>query len=111
VVSGHYAALDGDAGTGRPILAAPPRGPATADEHAPRAHRLLRRLPYWMGSVTQWRRQPMDTPATYFQLGFILISVPNLLVIMGMVVLFIAALVAPFPGHGGIDQDGDEQPE
>jgi len=53
----------------------------------------------------------MDTPATYFQLGFILISVPNLLVIMGMVVLFIAALVAPFPGHGGIDQDGDEQPE
>jgi hypothetical protein len=41
----------------------------------------------------------MDTPATYFHWGFILISVPNLLVIAGMVVLLAIALVAPFP-HG-----------
>ena len=45
----------------------------------------------------------MDTPATYVQLGFLVISVPNLLVILGMVVLFIAALVAPFPGRHRID--------
>jgi hypothetical protein len=52
-----------------------------------------------------------DTPASYIQFGFILISLPNLLVIIGMVVLFIAALVAPFPGHRGIEQDGDDPAE
>jgi hypothetical protein len=46
----------------------------------------------------------MDTPANYVHWGFILISVPNLLVIAGMVVLFAIALIAPFP-HGG---DGDD---
>ena len=50
----------------------------------------------------------METPATYVQLGFVVISVPNLLVIVGMVTLFIAALFAPFPGHRGIDTDRDE---
>ena len=42
----------------------------------------------------------MDSPAQYFQWNFILISVPNLLVIAGMIVLFALALVLPFP-HGG----------
>ncbi|HXC79343.1 MAG TPA: hypothetical protein VNU19_20100 [Candidatus Acidoferrum sp.] len=46
----------------------------------------------------------MDTPAQYFHWGFILISVPNLIVIGGMVVLFAIALVVPFP-HGG---EGDD---
>jgi hypothetical protein len=41
----------------------------------------------------------MDSPASYFHWGFILISVPNLLVIAGMIVVFAIALVAPFP-HG-----------
>ena len=41
----------------------------------------------------------MDTPATYLHWGFILISVPNLLVIAAMIVLFALALVVPFP-HG-----------
>ena len=45
----------------------------------------------------------MDTPTTYFHWGFILISVPNLLVIAGMVVLFAIALVAPFPHGEGAD--------
>jgi hypothetical protein len=53
----------------------------------------------------------MDTPATYVQFGFVVISVPNLLVIVGMITLFIAAVVAPFPGHHGTDGDGDERPE
>jgi hypothetical protein len=53
----------------------------------------------------------MDTPATYVQLGFLVISIPNLLVIVGMVTLFIAALVAPFPGHHRIDKDSHDQPE
>jgi len=39
----------------------------------------------------------MDTPATYLHWGFILISVPNLLVIVGMIVLFAIALIVPFP--------------
>jgi len=50
----------------------------------------------------------MDTPATYVQWGFVVISVPNLLVIVGMVTLFIVALFAPFPGHHGIDTDRDD---
>ncbi len=44
----------------------------------------------------------MDSPTAYFHWGFILISLPNLLVIAGMVVLFAIAVVAPFP-HGGKD--------
>jgi hypothetical protein len=44
----------------------------------------------------------MDSPTPYFHWGFILISLPNLLVIAVMVVLFAIALVAPFP-HGGND--------
>jgi hypothetical protein len=47
----------------------------------------------------------MDSPTTYFHWGFILISVPNLLVIAGMIVLFAVALVAPFP-HGEEGKDG-----
>jgi hypothetical protein len=47
----------------------------------------------------------MDSPATYLHWGFILISVPNLLVIGLMLVLFAVALVAPFP-HGDEDEDG-----
>jgi hypothetical protein len=42
----------------------------------------------------------MDSPANYLHWNFILISVPNLLVIAGMIVLFALALVVPFP-HGG----------
>jgi hypothetical protein len=47
----------------------------------------------------------MDQPTTYLHWGFILISVPNLLVIVGMIILFAIALVAPFP-HGGQGEDG-----
>jgi uncharacterized membrane protein len=46
----------------------------------------------------------MDSPATYLHWGFIYIAWPNLLVIVGMLVLFAAAMVVPFP-HGG---DGDD---
>jgi hypothetical protein len=46
----------------------------------------------------------MDSPTTYFHWGFILISLPNLAVIVGMLVLFAVALVAPFP-HGGRTDD------
>ena len=50
----------------------------------------------------------MDVAATYVQLGFLVISVPNLLVILGMIVLFVGALLAPFPGHQPVGEDGDE---
>jgi len=65
----------------------------------------------------------MDTPTTYFHWGFILISVPNLLVIAGMIVLFAIALVVPFPraeegelglgsgrGHVGVRGDVPAKP-
>ena len=41
----------------------------------------------------------VNSPAAYLHWGFILISVPNLLLIGGMVVVFVAALLLPFPGH------------
>lgn len=50
----------------------------------------------------------MDTPAAYFHWGFILLSVPNLLVIAGMIVLFAIALFIPL-GHEEPD-DGEENP-
>lgn len=47
----------------------------------------------------------MDAAASYLQVGFFLISVPNLLMIVGMVIVFAVALVAPFP-HGS-DESGE----
>jgi hypothetical protein len=44
----------------------------------------------------------VDAPATYLSWNFILISIPNLVVIVGMIVVFALALVAPFPGHGEV---------
>jgi hypothetical protein len=50
----------------------------------------------------------MDQPASYFDWGFVHISVPNLIVIGVMVLLFVVALVAPFPGHGRPAQRDDD---
>ncbi|MGD0248034.1 MAG: cytochrome b N-terminal domain-containing protein [Candidatus Limnocylindrales bacterium] len=41
----------------------------------------------------------MDSPATYVHFWFISISVPNLLLILGMIAVFVIALLAPFPRH------------
>jgi len=49
----------------------------------------------------------LDTPATYLSWNFILISVPNLLMIAGMVVIFVVALLAPFPSHGEVAESED----
>jgi hypothetical protein len=49
----------------------------------------------------------MDRPAPYFDWGFIHLSWPNLALILAMLGLFVLALVVPFPGHGGAD---DERP-
>ena len=43
----------------------------------------------------------MDQPAPYVHWGFILISLPNLVLIGVMLLLFALALVLPFPGHRG----------
>lgn len=51
----------------------------------------------------------MDAPAPYFHWGFILISLPNLVLIGVMVLLFVVALIAPFPGHGRIEEGRDDQ--
>jgi hypothetical protein len=50
----------------------------------------------------------LDAPATYLNWNFILISIPNLLMIGGMVAVFIVALVAPFPRHAEVvEQEND----
>jgi hypothetical protein len=49
----------------------------------------------------------LDAPATYLSWNFILISVPNLLMIIGMIVLFAVALIAPFPSHGEVVEPED----
>lgn len=43
----------------------------------------------------------MDRAAAYIHAGFVIISIPNLALIASMVLLFVVALLAPFPGHGG----------
>jgi hypothetical protein len=54
------------------------------------------------------KRRTMDAPAPYFHWGFIQISLPNLVVIGVMLLLFALALVLPFPGHADAnDPDGD----
>lgn len=47
----------------------------------------------------------MDGPVPYFQWGFIQISLANLVVICVMLVLFVLALVVPFPGHASPPDD------
>ncbi len=39
----------------------------------------------------------MDHAASYLHAGFILISVPNLVLIGSMIALFVIGLLAPFP--------------
>lgn len=49
----------------------------------------------------------MNAPTDYLHWGFVLISVPNLVVIVGMIVLFAIALVVPFPDV----EEGNDGPE
>lgn len=41
----------------------------------------------------------MNAPAHYFHAGFILISAANLIVIVLMVMVFVLAVLLPFPGR------------
>jgi hypothetical protein len=52
----------------------------------------------------------MDAPAPYLHWGFIQISLANLVVIAVMLLLFVLALVLPFPGHADRNgRDRDQQ--
>jgi hypothetical protein len=42
----------------------------------------------------------MNAPAPYIHWGFILISLPNLVVILVMLLVFALAILLPFPHHG-----------
>jgi quinol-cytochrome oxidoreductase complex cytochrome b subunit len=53
----------------------------------------------------------MDQPAPYVHWGFILISVPNLVLIGVMLLLFVLALVLPFPWHRSAAGVAPEEPE
>jgi hypothetical protein len=50
----------------------------------------------------------LDNPAGYLHLGFIVISWPNLALIAAMVVVFVIALLVPFPREGGRRGGGSE---
>ena len=52
----------------------------------------------------------LDVPATYLSWNFILMSVPNVLMIIGMVAVFLIALMAPFPGHAEV-VDSEDGPD
>ncbi len=41
----------------------------------------------------------MNSPAPYIHWGFILISLPNLILILFMIALFAAGIFMPFPGR------------
>jgi hypothetical protein len=43
----------------------------------------------------------LNGPAKYLNWGFLSISVPNLIMVALIVVLFVLALVLPFPTHKG----------
>jgi hypothetical protein len=43
----------------------------------------------------------VDLPAGYLHWGFIVISGPNFALIAAMIVIFMIALLAPFPGKHG----------
>ncbi len=53
----------------------------------------------------------MDAPAQYVSWNFVLISIPNIVMIAGMIVVFVLALLAPFPhdesGQGRSDGHHD----
>jgi hypothetical protein len=51
----------------------------------------------------------VNAPAPYLHWGFILISLPNLVLIAVMVLLFAIALVAPFPHGGGHHKSDDDE--
>ncbi len=55
----------------------------------------------------------METPTTYLQWGFLVISLPNLMLILGMLVVFVVALLAPFPAEPDDldDQAASGQPD
>jgi hypothetical protein len=50
----------------------------------------------------------VDNPAAYLHLGFIVISLPNLALIAAMVVVFVIAVLVPFPREGGRRGGGTE---
>jgi hypothetical protein len=50
----------------------------------------------------------MDAPAPYFHWAFIQISLPNLVVIGVMLLIFALALVLPFPGHRDTGDGGGD---
>lgn len=53
----------------------------------------------------------VDTPATYLHWEFVLISVPNLILLLAMIAIFVVAVLAPFPRHvesGGAEEQDRE---
>lgn len=53
----------------------------------------------------------MDAPANYLSWGFVLISVPNLVMIASMIAIFVVALLAPFPHRGSGPSAGERRHE
>ncbi|HVA21025.1 MAG TPA: hypothetical protein VNN74_02875 [Candidatus Micrarchaeia archaeon] len=66
-----------------------------------------------MGTRRPFRDQEdrsMNQPAPYVHWAFVVISLPNLILIAVMLGLFALALVLPFPGRRRRRQGSDEEP-
>jgi hypothetical protein len=46
----------------------------------------------------------MNGPAHYFHAGFVLISAANLIVILLMILVFVLAIMLPYPGSRRMDR-------
>ncbi len=51
----------------------------------------------------------MNLLVTYVHWGIIIISLPNLLLIVAMILVFALALVAPFPAGGTSSEPGGDE--
>lgn len=47
----------------------------------------------------------LDAPAHYFSWGWLSVSLPNLVMILIMITLFVLALVLPFPKDHSVKED------
>ena len=60
------------------------------------------------GDLAGKENQNMDSPASYFNWGFISISLPNLALMGAMLVAFAAAVLLPFPFTHAVDETDPE---
>jgi len=69
----------------------------------------------WEGAATLLTEEAfvtfdLNSPATYLQWGVIVISLPNLAVIVAMIIVFVLAVLLPLPGRT-TKEETDREPD